>query len=320
LPINNLIVMICLLVFPLLFTNPNELYFNYYIKYILIVTYFFLLIFIIHINKALVIHSFVIFIVLHMFFFYSQLSYFLIFDTFLDFNNIVREVPSESLYLTKALNESSLIPIRATGLYSEPSFYAMAILPVSYYLLLNKRKYFAFAGFISAYLSLSIASIIISTICIAIYFFKEKGQLHLKGILIVIAIMISGYFYDFYDVRVSQNSDYDATESRSLIFQELSERGLWLNSIGAGLLLDENKPLGLLGLKGSNIRDSSFFVYLLFSVGWIGLILFFGLILFMFGRQSIIFVLPLLLLKFHLVTGTFWMVLILAYMNKKTEA
>ena len=309
-----------LLAFPLLFTSPNEIYFNYYLKYMLYVIYFSLLIFLFRGGKLkFILHgSLNLFLFIHLTAFYIQVLVYLSFGEYVDFNNLVRDVGSDSLYLTKAL-EGYTLNIRGTGLFSEPSFYSMSILPIAYFMLYQEKSLLVILAFISAFLSLSIAAIIIAILLILIYLYKSKGGYLFKMLTVISIIFSSGFLLDFFDARVSNSSDYDAVGSRVAIFDEFSVRGDYLNSFGAGFFEEETKPFGVTNLYGAQTRDSSFLIYLFYVSGWVGTLYFIIVLALITKLSNIMIFAPLLLFKFHFVFGGFWLLLFLMVIYTERE-
>lgn len=295
---------------PLLFTSPNEIYFNYYIKYVLFLIYFFFLYCVFckskeggELQKALNLY-----LALHVVIFFTQLLVYLSTGEYIEFNNYVREVPSETLYKTKAL-EGQLLNIRATGAFSEPSFYAMSVVPVIFYLFYKSRGLLISLSIFSVFLSLSVAAILICLFLLLIYLFKAKGRVLLKGVLVSSVVLSSGFLLNFYEERVLNSSDYDAIESRSYIFEEFRVRGDYLNSFGAGFFEVETEPFGVTGMDGAHTRDSSFPIYLFYTLGFFGC-LFFIISIWSFIRlDSLLLLFPIFLFKFHFVSGAFWIAL-----------
>lgn len=252
-------------------------------------------------------------IYLHAAFFLAQFLYFLATKQYLDFNNYVREVESESLYMTKAL-EGQSIGIRATGLFSEPSFYGMVVLcPATLLIAMDRRlSLAALLAFITAFLSLSVAVIIVGAMIIGVFLFFGRSPLWVRIVIIFAMLAIAPYLWDFYQVRVVDASDYDAVASRQLVFDVLARRGWGSKLFGTGFFWDESKQLLGTSLRGYHVRDSSFFVYLYFASGVVGCLLFSCAILYIFRRRwiELFLFLPLLLFKFHILFGMFWFLII----------
>lgn len=305
-------------VFILIASLMHGLYVNYYIKFLLIQAYV-LSILVLYwkriIDADTIEYSCKTLIMIHCFFFILQFSFYQLTGEYLDFNNYVREVESESLYLTQALSEQ-ILKIRAVGLYSEPSFFSMSVLPpVAFILARNKFNIYAFIGLISAILSLSIASIIVSFLLILFFVFSIKKHLVHKLILISLIVISSPVIYSVYDLRINQSVDYDAVAVRTAIFDEFRERDNMSKIFGSGVFFDETQPVGRTHLDGYQTRDSSFYIYLYFILGYVGLFFLLS-IFFVFYKsfpRSVLFLFPVLLFKYHILYGMLWFVFISFY-------
>jgi hypothetical protein len=297
----------------------DDFYMNYFVKFILIQTYV-SLIFWMFMSGVLSMRSMEracqTLILVHAFFFISQLSYYLLTGTFVDFDRYVRESSSDALYATKALSDS-LISIRALGLFSEPSFYAMTVLPAGVVLLLLKRRFTKFTAlaFLTSLLSFSVAAIIVCTIILAIHFFYGRSGMRFKMAVLAAAILCTPPLYSVYDQRVNNSVDYDAVASRTQVFNELAERDITDQIFGNGLFWDERNNVGKTHMRGYEVRDSSFYVYLIFSTGAVGCILFWTTLLVFFREQHkrryLYYMLPLLLFKFYVLYGMLWITLVM---------
>ncbi|HAS3169426.1 hypothetical protein [Vibrio cholerae] len=318
---NEVIFFILIILFPLLFSNPNVIHFNYYIKYCLLCLYLASLFFLIrNYGYELFYPAVKISLMIHVAVFYFQLLYYFIFGEFVNFDQFIREDAAEVLYQTKALDEY-LINIRATGLFSEPSFYSMVVTPLALFLLMSSKKdiVLIFISFLSTYLSLSVAAILISSFVLIIFMLSRQSNIYLRVFVIVSLLLSFGFFYEFIELRVLNESDYDAIGSRLLIVNEFFVRGWWLNTVGAGFFENENYPMGVTGLAGAHTRDSSFFIYLFYSSGWIGSCIFFSIIFAFLKNRNIIFYAPILFYKFHFVFGTIWIIFAILYAEKYKE-
>jgi hypothetical protein len=297
----------------------DDFYMNYFIKFILIQTYV-SIIFLMFISGVLSMRSMEracqTLILVHALFFVFQLGYYLLTGTFVDFDSYVRESSSEALYATKALSDS-LISIRALGLFSEPSFYAMTVLPAGVVLLLLKRRFTVFTSlaFSTALLSFSVASMIVCAIILAVHFLYGRSGMRFKLIVLVAAILSAPTLYSVYDKRVNHSVDYDAVASRTQVFNELAERDITDKIFGNGLFWDERNNVGKTHMRGYEVRDSSFYVYLVFSTGVVGCTLFWTTLLAFFRerqkRRYLYYMLPLLLFKFHVLYGMLWITLVM---------
>ena len=316
----HLLVFFVTLIFPILFNvlfSIEHIYINSVVKYVMFVLYVFLMLQLSRYDHEVVEKAFVHCLLLHLVFFYIQVVAYFATGEFIEFSKYVRAKDAVVLYESKALMDS-FISARFTGLFTEPSYYSMVALPISaIFLILNKHKLLSVFGIISVGLSLSIAAIIIMALMIGIYIVLSKGNKYLKVLCVVAAILLTPVFYGFYDARINAEADYDAIASRSHVFTEFQVRNAYLNMVGEGVFIDEAKPLGIVGLTGAEIRDSSFYIYLLYSVGLFGFLTFFALMFYLFGFKSMVYLMPLLLFKYHLLSTMFFMTLFLFYFYKE---
>jgi len=297
----------------------GDFYPNYFIKFIFIQTYIALMFWMFR-SKILTLGSLTraceILIYVHAAFFIFQLTYYLLTGHFIDFDSYVREGSAEALYETKTLSDS-LIPIRALGLFSEPSFYAMTVVPAGIVLLLAKRQ-LTFAtclAFFTALLSFSVAAIIVCAMLCIVHLFLGRVSVRLKIATILVAVLCTPPLYTVYDRRVNQSEDYNAVASRTLVFNELAVRDSVSGMFGNGLFWDERNNVGKTHLRGYEVRDSSFYVYMIFSAGAVGATVFFGSLLALFNghgrRRYLLYLLPILLFKYHFLHGMLWLTLLL---------
>ncbi|KGD35836.1 putative membrane protein [Burkholderia pseudomallei] len=297
----------------------GDFYANFFVKFVLIQTYV-ALAFWLFASGVLAMRSLErtceTLIYVHATFFIVQLGCYLAFGHFIDFDSYIRESDSEALYATKALSDS-LISIRALGLYSEPSFYAMTVVPAGAILLLAKRRMTAatIVAFATALLSFSIAAILICALLGGVHFLAGRTSIRIKLVIAAVALAIAPAMYGVYDKRVNQSADYDALGSRTLVLRELRERDALADVFGSGLFWDERNNVGKTHLRGYQVRDSSFYVYLLFATGVAGATAFVGALFMLFrrrGRRSLLpYLLPLLLFKFHALYGMLWLTLLM---------
>lgn len=253
---------------------------------------------------------------MHAAFFTFQLVFYLGTGTFIDFDSYVREADSEALYATKALSDS-LISIRALGLYSEPSFYAMTVVPSAVILLLSKRRITLapVIGFATALLSFSVASMVVCAALCGLHVLTGRGRLRTRIAVVVVALACVPWLYGVYDQRVNQSVDYDAVGSRTLVLTELTERDVVAGVFGGGLFWDERNNVGKTHLRGYQVRDSSFYVYLVFAAGIAGSVVFGGALVMLFRRKGrrkyLLYLLPILLFKYHVLYGMLWLTILL---------
>lgn len=247
-----------------------------------------------------------------LFFIIQFVSYYSI-GYFFDFNNYVREEYSNTMYTARGL-ANSIFVMRATGLYSEPSFYAMSIFPVSLIVtILDKKigKTFILSG-VTCLLSLSVASLII----VALSSLVLIDKLQKSKIAFLIAFAFFCIFlpdiYDFAISRIINQEDYDAIGSRMLILDEFRFRSLAQDIFGSGFFWYEHQPIGRTGLSGANIRDSSFFIYTYFSAGIVGVVLLALFITFYLPANLKIkyAVMISLLFKYGFLNSSLWFILI----------
>ncbi|KAI2689530.1 hypothetical protein [Pseudomonas sp. TNT3] len=315
---------------PLIISIRHGIYFNYYVKFFAMSVYSLTLILVIHnrvINYSQFTSALNFFLIAHCSFFIVQLVTYQATGYFIDFNNYLREVSSETLYETKSL-EDLFIHIRATGLFSEPSFYSMTVLPVALLSSLHQRKLTIATslGFVTSIASLSIAAILVTSLALGLTLLFTKSKRALPALIIIGLLFAAPILYKVYTLRIVDSVDYDALTSRQMIFTEFKERGLLNNLIGSGFFWDETLPVGKTMMKGYNTRDSSFYVYLYFTAGALGtaLILSSLIIILRKNPKYIAAVAILFLFKFHAMTGILWLLLTLCIIfplleNKKTN-
>lgn len=301
----------------LLISIRHEVHINFYIKFLLFTTYS--LLFLVAIRNKLITSSQVVFscnffIIIHSFCFLIQLATYLTTGKYIDFDSYIRESTSEALYATKAL-EDLFISIRATGLFSEPSFYAMTVLPATLLLALHQKKItpITVAGFLTTVASLSIAAILISLLALALTFITIKSKkIYIIAVAFAIAIA-SPLLFTVYEKRIIESVDYDAVYSRQLIFNEFKVRGITNNLFGNGFFWNESFPVGKTMMQGYHTRDSSFYVYMFFTSGALGLALLFIAVTLPLRRniKYAIALAILFLFKFHVLSGALWLTITL---------
>lgn len=305
----------------------NDFYENNIIKFILYEIQFISAAFIIQANiikQEQIIKIVKICLLIHVSLFYFQLINYYLTNNFIDINNLIREDNAVSWYESDALIQQKLLSIRATGAYSEPSFYAMVVATLISYLLFTQKKYspLIWVSIISSYLSLSVAAIIINSLIITTTFLTLKNQTKTKLALLSIALISLGPIYSYYNLKINLASDYDAIQSRNYIVQEIKQNKIIENAFGLGIFWDDREPIGTYSLSGANIRDSSFYLYSIFTTGFIGLLIFILFLVLLTHKKIIplIYVLILLLFKFHYLNGMFWLLLLLFHSaTKKIE-
>ena len=297
----------------------GDFYVNFYVKFMLIQTYIALCYWMFAggvLTRDTLDTACRMLIYVHAAFFTFQLVYYLGTGTFIDFDSYVREADSEALYATKALTDS-LISIRALGLYSEPSFYAMTVVPSAVVLLLSQRRMTLApaVGFATALLSFSVASMAVCAALCGLHVLIGRGRLRTRIAVVVVALACVPWLYSVYDQRVNQSVDYDAVGSRTLVLTELTERDVVAGAFGDGLFWDERNNVGKTHLRGYQVRDSSFYIYLVFAAGVAGFIVFFGTLVMLFRRKGrrkyLLYLLPILLFEYHVLYGMLWLTILL---------
>lgn len=305
---------------------PNEIYVNYLVKFVMMSVYVFCLAMLLKagvVDKKKFLKIALNVALLHCAFFWLQLGVYLLTGNFIDFDSYIRESASEVLFETRAL-EGMLINIRGTGLFSEPSFLAMAILPAALANMLYDRKITLAVIFvyITAFATLSVAAILVVSLCVLLGLFFSQRVWLWRIVFSLAVILIAPFLFSYYQERVVYSSDYDVIGSRTLIFQELSDRPVSKDVFGNGFFWDESNLRSINGLSGANIRDSSFYVYFYYAAGIMLSIGFLGFLVYYFRRNPryMLGILVLLLFKFHVMTGMLWMTFLLFYIAVNYES
>lgn len=301
----------------LLLSIRHEVHATTYIKFFLLSAYSFALLVAIrnkYINKDQFIFSCNAFICIHAIFFLVQFIYYHTSGHYLNFDSYIRESTSTALYETKALSDL-LITIRATGLFSEPAFYALTVLPISVLVSLHQKRLTLFTtlGFITSVASLSIAAILVGALSLILLILTSRANKIYIVLVIAFAAVSFPLISTVYNKRIIEAVDYDAIYSRKIIFNEFSIRGLENNLFGSGFFWDESKQTGKTPLWGFHIRDSSFFVYTFYTAGLAGLLTLLGTITLIARRNPkyAAAICALLLFKFHVVSGSLWLTFII---------
>jgi len=252
-----------------------------------------------------------------------QLLVYMSVGTYLDYYGFLRERYGYSAYQIKELY-GALIPIRITGMYSEPSFLAMALLPaLGYFLYVDRIKNWSFAiAILVVALSMSSAALVVMVLMLFVYVLLRahnvKVFLVMSGFCCALAMASGPLVYE----RIVEPKTYDAFESRLHIFRELSVRNFDVAMFGTGIFLDEfGNDNGVTRLSAAEVRDTGFIFHILYSFGYIGLgIACLLAIAYMFisGGKVLLF-LPLLLLKFGFLLSTFYILLIFLAISLKDE-
>lgn len=256
-----------------------------------------------------------VFISIHSFFFLVQLLSYIFFGSYIDFDSYIREAGSISLHETKSL-EGFYVKIRAGGLFSEPSFYSMTVLPMSMLLAIHLRSVpvVVVVGFLTSLLTFSIAAMGIVSLAYVLVVYRADAKKYLVAAGVIAFVVAAPMLLEIFRLRVIESIDYNAVDSRMAVFREFEVRGLLNNLFGSGFLWDERALIGRTWLEGYQVRDSSFFVYLFYTAGWVGVFLFFVSMICIFRRNFIYFwaVCIVLLFKFHVMTGMLWVVYVFA--------
>jgi len=200
------VVVVC---YAFLMSAFHDFYWNFFLKFVFIQIYIALIFWMFNsgvLNLRSMLRACEFLIYVHAGFFLLQLIYFIATGHFIDFDSYIRESASESLYETKALADS-LIPIRAVGLYSEPSFYSMTVVPAGIVVLLIQRRITLASGLAIAtsVLSMSIAAVLICAILGAVHIVVGKISTALKIAIVATAIVLAVPLYKVYDLRVNQS-------------------------------------------------------------------------------------------------------------------
>lgn len=259
--------------------------------------------------------------IVHSVFAITQLISYGFLDYYPDFFSILTSGAGQSAYSVRQL-DSAFLPIRITGVFSEPSFFAMAIIPsIAYFALTENTKkpiyYFTVA---MACLSLSTAALVAVTLLVlnAALFKKEKVKILPIFTIIIIVALCSWYAID----RLTDKSEYRPLEYRLQILQEFKERTPSSNIFGDGFFLDEhNSTNGVTNLSAAGVRDSGFFAYVFFAGGLIGSTLLITIICFLAGTfRKFLIISSALLMKFSILSPLFWIMVVFVIMTRNTNS
>lgn len=254
----------------------------------------------------------------------TQLFSYLLFGHYIKFNEAIRDSAAHSAYSSKEL-VGFFMPIRVTGFFSEPSFYAMSVLPGILYLALrNKTRSITFySASTTVYLSLSVAAFIVMTLFLLTTLLASGGSKTRKiGTIIfvsVFTIAASGFIYE----RTFNSTTYNPIEYRMSILDEFKNRDGLYNIIGAGYFLDESGSTnGVTGLSAAGVRDSGVYASTLYSGGVIGLMLLMAWIMLLSEtKKQFVLIAVVMLMKYSILSSAFWMIVILVcsakYVNKR---
>jgi len=175
--------------------------------------------------------------------------------------------------------EYVVLGIRAGGVYSEPSFLFIALLPVMVYkLIIRKFDLYFYATILTSLLTLSVAAaVIIGSMALITQF---ERQVYLKKLVIPLLLLLFFYaFQEFFYYRVMVGETYDAIGSRLMVFKEFTRWGIVDHFFGRGFFLDEFGANGVTNLSAAGVRDTGFLVYLYYASGIVGSLLFIYLLL-----------------------------------------
>lgn len=245
--------------------------------------------------------------------FYAQIVAYYIFGYYIDFYGFLPGADGVSAYLAKELS-GTFIRLRAGGFFTEPSFFAMSLLPffvVKSYLGGLKGGVF-WLSVVALFINFSIASILVSSIVILfIYlhkFYCSSGVFKNFCLYVFMAAMVYLVGYDFVYERLFSGETYDPIGYRFGVLNELALRDDVYDFFGAGFFLDEEGRNGYLGLTPAQIRDSGFFVSLLYFSGFFGMLVF--LMFFVYIGRARGFLVAIffatLCMKYSLLNPSFW--------------
>lgn len=250
-----------------------------------------------------------VYVVIHSLIFFTQLSVFIGLDYYIDFNNFVREEFANTAYLSKDMG-SSFMPIRPTGIFSEPSFYSMAVAPVAFYLVHRSHqfKWYTLAGLASVTLSFSAAALIVLFLWLNYFITYSKAMGKYSRIFLVLFLVVEVLLgTGFVVARTFDSADYDALAFRLAVFGEITARDLAYNLFGSGFYYNEQGPNGVTGISAPAIRDSGMLVSTFYSGGVVALVFFLAFWWSLYKRVSMMLsVLIITLFKFSIVSSMFW--------------
>jgi hypothetical protein len=250
-----------------------------------------------------------------------QYFYFIVSGEYLDFNAMVRSSDAHTSYVSIELSYS-IFPIRPTGFFTEPSFFAMAILPGIVGLIrggIHLRV--VYLAIVCTFLTLSVAAFLVSSLLMLYIFFVNRTTVSVKIAILSVLISLSIIAAPFLVARVFLGETYDAVGYRLAIFEEFFARDVVTSLWGQGYFLNEFGPNGITGLSAPQVRDTGFYFYLTYAGGLIGIVgglIWFGIISGNF-RWFILLNIP-LLMKYGLTVSTFWLLVMFFYLSSKQAA
>jgi hypothetical protein len=240
---------------------------------------------------------------------------------YIDFNNFVREEYANTAYMSRDIIDL-IVPIRCTGFFSEPSFYAMTVLPSCAFLIYRgyMKSWFVWLGLITTVLSLSVAAFAILIAWFGFLFITTKGTKFQKTVVFGFLVLVVVTVGSFSMKRAFDSADYDALGARLRVIKEVQERDWVKNLFGNGYFVDEHKGNGVTGISAAGIRDSGLFLGILYSGGIAGIILFFLVLFRIFQSLWLVCGISILLLfKFSILSSGFW-VFAIVYLSASMAA
>lgn len=293
----------------------DEIRYLYFIKLVLLYPYFFIVSNLILLNRinAKELDSCVqVYVVVHAITFSIQLIGYSFFDYYVDFNNMIRDEVVNTAFMSRDMKDM-FIAIRATGFFSEPSFYAMTIFPEILYLFYRrKRRLIFFVGLLTVILSFSAAAFVVLILWLSVQIIFEKGFNLTKVFIIFIMCCVVFTMGAFFIKRTTDSSDYDALSARLRIISEIEKRSTLSNIFGDGFFLNEFEGNGVTGITAAGIRDSGTLLSTFYSVGLLGLVSILYLIyLTIRSFKFFIIFMIVMLFKYNILLSSFWVFLIL---------
>ncbi len=253
--------------------------------------------------------------------FMVQFVVYMLTGKYIDFNNFVREEYANTAYMSRDIIDL-IVPIRCTGFFSEPSFYAMTVLPPCAFLVYRGylKSWAVWLGMITTVLSLSVAAFAILVTWFGFLFITTKGSGFQKVLVFGFLALVIVSVGSFSMKRAFDSADYDALGARLRVINEVQERDWVKNLFGNGYFVDEHKGNGVTGISAAGIRDSGLFLGILYSGGIAGIILFFLVLFRIFQSLWLVCGISILLLfKFSILSSGFW-VFAIVYLSASMAA
>lgn len=299
----------------------DSIRFVYYIKFLLLYPYFFIFSNLILLRKVKFYDLDTVvkyYVLIHSSIFLSQLVAYYAFGHYIDFNNMIREKFANTAYMSRDMNDM-FISIRATGLFSEPSFYAMTIFPGLVYIF--NRKVFKLSllvGIATVILSFSAAAFIVLIMWMSVQMLFERGFKFRKFMMLFMIGIVVISMGTFFVKRTTDSNDYDALGARLRIVHELQQRHDINNLIGAGFFLEEFEGNGVTGITSAGIRDSGMLLSTLYSAGIIGLFVILAtLALYLNNIKFFVIFMVLISFKYNIILSSFWVLVLLILVPTK---